>query len=762
MYAPSMGFGRSLSRTKPSDKLFGCDLKNINSNLPAGWFVVEGDFVHFFANLEDFAQGKKNYEKVQIGKQPPGSPLIQTCAYIGNFLNPDGSIKNLGNIPQIRFPGTEWFQVTQLGKGIDVTQITRTMVLQKNIQLKLTGAGKVPGFDLTSLDPTQDKKIVLLRTNYINIPTTVDQKTFLVPLINTTTFLETKQSEREKAQEQLKTLLGTPDIPLSFYFNLVTSPVGFFDLLTAVWLRPELTEKWVDNFVFVIDTLVCHNDLSIEQFKLLEPTPTEKRRATFATDNDFLELHKVMIFVRLTKKAANSLQNPLIFFTYNNHNFVIKKASQDTIEIVDDMQPSPTDVYKILYACCKEPSTEYYTFDDKSQQLYYTLGELKAQHLARAKMINDTAENVFKQLLSEGETVSTNTEQAIQALTLTKLGSAKFCRRAAKDLISDNDTVRNSIINVFKVLWYQGKGIDEALKIAVSNIGASNDNVAKGARDVFFALSIHALTCFRLNGPDWKKSGLAIFKKLFAHGQGFVAAKGAISLCEKTTEHEIQAVVKELSAALAKAEAEAETKAEAGAKAKEEAAAKKEETFYQQAAKDLASNNTAAHASAIEVFKKLWNQGKGIDEALNLAVSNLAAGNENGAKGAEEVFAALAFHALLCFTANVVECPNGKKSALAIFKKLFAHGQGFYNAKIAIKACEKAPEHEVQAVVKELSDALAKAEAEAKKKAEAEAKAKEEAAAKKEAETKNEAEAKPTPKEADAKAEAAKESAKPV
>jgi hypothetical protein len=253
-------------------------------------------------------------------------------------------------------------------------------------------------------------------------------------------------------------------------------------------------------------------------------------------------------------------------------------------------------------------------------------------------------------------------------------------------LISDNDTVRNSVIEVFTKLWDQGKGIDEALNTAISNIDANDEIVAWGARKLFNKLSRNAELRLETISPDDEigmEGLLALFKKLFAHGVGFEEAKNVITCCQKSP---IDWIVRKLRDAL--------TNAEAKAKAQEAA-------FYKQAVNDFASGNSVTKENAIKSFKKLWFEGKGIDQALDIAASNTAA--------SREIFNALISHARFCFEHNNLEGPAGKKAALAIFKKLLAHGEGLGSAHLASIHVKSDDKPDIQAVVKDLSDAVAAA-----------------------------------------------------
>ena len=542
LYAPSRAGGSGWFQAEKTAEL-RCQyaLPTIKSYLPNGWFEIDIDFKSFFADLEDIASGKKSseYEKAASTGQHKNSPLVQTCNYVSNFLKKDGSIRSLETIPQIRFPFTEWFQVIRLNKDIHITQITRAKVLSKNLELKLASASKIPGFDLTVTNHKQDKKIVFLQTNYINVPVFINLKTLLIPLINTIPFLEQKghaavaskpenvretiasfeqkqggKTAKEKAQDQLRKLLKTPNIPVTFYFNAVISQNGFYDLLSNVWFSPELAAKKADNFVFLIDTLLCRNDFSEEQRKTLNPR-TENLAIEDTADN-FLELHNVIIFVRLDQPTIDSLGSPLIMFTYKNNTFIIQIPSMETIEPVGNRAPAPTTLWRTLSTCCDQQATAYYAFDINN-----TIKEARNA----ANKTAAQADGIYKQATKEiGE--CKEVVALFEPLWQAGLGFTQAITLAAATLrlpTSDSKDFFGKATNLLEAVWRYKKGLNETINIALQNIESKDPKIQYDGQGLLSLLGIHARDAFLDNKSDTEKiAAVMLLKKLIEKAKNLI------------------------------------------------------------------------------------------------------------------------------------------------------------------------------------------------------------------------------------------------
>jgi hypothetical protein len=580
MFAPSRGGGGGgFYANKTSIYRLQYALPTIKNYLPNAWFEIDIDFKSFFADLEAFTSGKKSYEheKASNTGQPVSSSLIQTCNYVGNFLNKDGSIRSLETIPQIRFPFTEWFQVIRLGKDIAITQITRAKVLSKNLELQLANSGKAPGFDLTATDPKQDKHIVFLQTNDINTPVFIDLKTLFVPLINTIPFLEPKghaiitsgpgsvqetvasleqkqggKTKEEKAQDQLKNLLKTPNIPAIFYFNTVISQNEFYDLLSNVWFSPELETKNVNNLVFLIDTLLCRNGFSLDQGIAREPIK-EELVINPAAEDDFLELHKVMIFVRLEHPTIDSLEFPMILFTYKNRNLIIQTPSKITIEPLSNAALAITTLWEIFYNYCNKPATEHYSFDTNKiiKEAYEAANKTKASATARAA-------DIYKQAAKEialGKEVGTLFEPLWQA----GLGFTQAITLAAATLrlpTSDLTNCWGKADNLLKAVWRYNKGLNETLTIASQYIESRDTTMQQDGRTLLTLLGLHARNAFIDNKSDTEKIiAVTLLKKLVEKEQALFHAKCIVEADAKKSSETVKNAIKELSSVLVVAQA---------------------------------------------------------------------------------------------------------------------------------------------------------------------------------------------------------------
>jgi len=295
------------------------------------------NFPVFFKGLEAFAIGTSS-----------NTDLIHTLNAVGNFLTPDLQKENiLSNIPNIRMPGTEYFQLMRLQKDLPITNLTHAKIMQQNIDAQQRN--QPWEFDVTG------NNIVLLQTSDIAIPLIINIQTKLVPLMPTIPFLQHTDQTPPALEHQHLVAFTAPLI----------AHMGFFETLSSLWYLPKQIE--LTDTILLIDTLICGNDLEDSQQKLVSKAAV-------------LQLKRVMIYINASNPFYQNAKNTVLF-TYNEKAFLIDmdQLSGQLLSIT----PAVTRKYQAFYEqyktyCIDEGLTPLREANEKSLGAFTITKETKA------------------------------------------------------------------------------------------------------------------------------------------------------------------------------------------------------------------------------------------------------------------------------------------------------------------------------------------------------------------------------------------------
>jgi len=519
-----------------------------------------GKPIHFFTSLNfpAFFKGLEAFASEISGSMD----LIYTLNAVGGFLTPDlQKIAFLQNMPHIRMPGTESFQLMHAEKELPIINLTHALINAKNIDAR--DHSQPWEIDVTG------NNIVLLQTSDIAIPLIINTGTKLVPLMPTIPILHaTEKTPKDLERQHLVTFTA----PLIAH-------MGLFVTLSTLWYLPKQIQ--LSDTILLIDTLVCGNDLEDSQQEILSKKTT-------------LQLKQVMIYIN-TPNPFSPTANNTALLTHGKKAFLI-----DMDKLATPLAPlsaKATRQYQALYEQYKkycidmslkplreanQKHLEQYTITKATKALEFMKKELQIRREKRVQEMKsriisatqhdflsaDVAKNSaalarFKSFLSKNielaipvaietaiaamqsahKNVQKNTILLFEALLGENHGVAQAIETGLKGIVSDDATTRKNAQTLFRIIFLKPQHLTYAITMAQADIRAADEDTRNTALTLFNVLFSQghafdeALSVVNHNiiatEPYIRRGALELLKTLFKENNDYMPAQAVIKELEK-------------------------------------------------------------------------------------------------------------------------------------------------------------------------------------------------------------------------------------